>query len=179
LISNVPRSRSVHRLDLRTRQERDDVVDDLRTEEHVIVRHAASDRSVSVRLCQWSKDEIDVAIEATHRSVVRVASKELQYRMNDMTRRSVTSIIDGAPVPGDRTLPSTNRRASMRWSGSRVRRRLHLCEGSRIGQERPGIMGAIPAPIRGRAIAHIGRLVEDNAEALARLVTAEIGKPLQ
>ena len=36
---------------------------------------------------------------------------------------------------------------------------------------------SIPAPIRGRAIAHIGRLIEDNAEALARLVTAEIGKP--
>jgi aldehyde dehydrogenase (NAD+) len=35
----------------------------------------------------------------------------------------------------------------------------------------------IPAPIRGRAIAHIGRLVEANAEALARLVTREIGKP--
>ena len=35
----------------------------------------------------------------------------------------------------------------------------------------------MPAPVRGRAIAHIGRLVEDNAEALARLVTAEIGKP--
>lgn len=35
----------------------------------------------------------------------------------------------------------------------------------------------VPAPVRGRAIAHIGRLVEDNAEALARLVTREIGKP--
>jgi len=35
----------------------------------------------------------------------------------------------------------------------------------------------VPAPIRGRAIAHIGRLVEANAERLARLVTAEIGKP--
>jgi acyl-CoA reductase-like NAD-dependent aldehyde dehydrogenase len=35
----------------------------------------------------------------------------------------------------------------------------------------------IPAPVRGRAIAHIGRLVEDNSEALARLVTREIGKP--
>ncbi len=35
----------------------------------------------------------------------------------------------------------------------------------------------VPAPVRGRAIAHIGRLVEDNAEALARLVTQEIGKP--
>ena len=31
--------------------------------------------------------------------------------------------------------------------------------------------------MRGRSIAHIGRLVEDNKEALARLVTREIGKP--
>src|SRR5688572_21009484 len=36
---------------------------------------------------------------------------------------------------------------------------------------------ATPAPIRGRAIQQIGRLVEDNKEALARLVTREIGKP--
>src|ERR1700689_4761289 len=35
----------------------------------------------------------------------------------------------------------------------------------------------VPAPVRGKAIAHIGRLVEDNKEALARLVTREIGKP--
>ena len=36
---------------------------------------------------------------------------------------------------------------------------------------------ATPPPIRGRAIQQIGRLVEDNKEALARLVTREIGKP--
>ena len=35
----------------------------------------------------------------------------------------------------------------------------------------------VPAPVRGRAIQQIGRLVEDNKEALARLVTREIGKP--
>ncbi|GIH92637.1 aldehyde dehydrogenase family protein [Planobispora siamensis] len=35
----------------------------------------------------------------------------------------------------------------------------------------------VPAPVRGRVIASIGRLVEANAEALARLVTREIGKP--
>src|SRR4051812_48091859 len=34
-----------------------------------------------------------------------------------------------------------------------------------------------PAPTRGRAIQQIGRLVEDNKEALARIVTREIGKP--
>ena len=35
----------------------------------------------------------------------------------------------------------------------------------------------VPAPVRGRAIATIGRLIEVNKEALARLVTREIGKP--
>jgi aldehyde dehydrogenase (NAD+) len=36
----------------------------------------------------------------------------------------------------------------------------------------------VPAPVRGEVIANIGRLVEANAEALARLVTREVGKPL-
>src|ERR1700733_15063724 len=35
----------------------------------------------------------------------------------------------------------------------------------------------VPAPVRGRAIANIGRLIEANKEALARLVPQEIGKP--
>src|SRR5207249_7106516 len=34
-----------------------------------------------------------------------------------------------------------------------------------------------PAPVRGRAVQQIGRLVEANKEALARLITREIGKP--
>jgi acyl-CoA reductase-like NAD-dependent aldehyde dehydrogenase len=37
---------------------------------------------------------------------------------------------------------------------------------------------AVPAPIRGRVIAAIGRLVEANSEALAALVTREVGKPI-
>jgi len=36
---------------------------------------------------------------------------------------------------------------------------------------------ATPAPVRGRAIQQIGRIVEANKETLARLVTREIGKP--
>ena len=36
----------------------------------------------------------------------------------------------------------------------------------------------VPAPVRGQVISGIGRLVAANAEALARLVTREIGKPL-
>src|SRR6516162_9779172 len=35
----------------------------------------------------------------------------------------------------------------------------------------------VPAPVRGRAIAAMSRIVEANKEALARLVTREIGKP--
>jgi alpha-ketoglutaric semialdehyde dehydrogenase len=35
----------------------------------------------------------------------------------------------------------------------------------------------IPAPVRGRVIANVGRIVEANKESLARLVTREIGKP--
>jgi alpha-ketoglutaric semialdehyde dehydrogenase len=35
----------------------------------------------------------------------------------------------------------------------------------------------VPAPVRGNAVKQIGRLVEENKEALARLVTREIGKP--
>jgi acyl-CoA reductase-like NAD-dependent aldehyde dehydrogenase len=34
-----------------------------------------------------------------------------------------------------------------------------------------------PAPVRGRAIQQAGRLVEENKEALARVVTREVGKP--
>ncbi|HVC13993.1 MAG TPA: aldehyde dehydrogenase family protein [Acidimicrobiales bacterium] len=36
----------------------------------------------------------------------------------------------------------------------------------------------VPAPVRGRVIAEIGRIVEANKEGLARLVTREVGKPL-
>ena len=32
--------------------------------------------------------------------------------------------------------------------------------------------------VRGRAIQQLGRLVEDNAETLARIMTREIGKPI-
>ena len=48
------------------------------------------------------------------------------------------------------------------------------CRAARAAQRE---WAAVPAPIRGRAIQQIGRLVEDNKESLARLVTREIGKP--
>jgi acyl-CoA reductase-like NAD-dependent aldehyde dehydrogenase len=39
-------------------------------------------------------------------------------------------------------------------------------------------VGGRAAPVRGRAIQQLGRLVEENLSALARLLTREIGKPL-
>ena len=48
------------------------------------------------------------------------------------------------------------------------------CRAAREAQ--PG-WAATPAPVRGRAVQQIGRIVERNKEALARLVTREIGKP--
>jgi alpha-ketoglutaric semialdehyde dehydrogenase len=93
-------------------------------------------------------------------------------------RRLVVSVIDGAPVHGGRTLPSTNPARLNEVVGEvsygDAATFLRAAEAAKKAQESWAV---IPAPIRGRAIAHIGRLVEDNAEALARLVTAEIGKP--
>src|SRR5436305_10504975 len=50
-------------------------------------------------------------------------------------------------------------------------------DAARTAREAQRAWAATPAPIRGRAIQQIGRLVEDNKEALARIVTREIGKP--
>jgi acyl-CoA reductase-like NAD-dependent aldehyde dehydrogenase len=50
-------------------------------------------------------------------------------------------------------------------------------EACRTARAAQAAWATTPAPIRGRAIQLVGRLVEDNKEALARLVTREIGKP--
>src|ERR671932_2885154 len=48
------------------------------------------------------------------------------------------------------------------------------CRAAREAQKE---WAAVPAPIRSRVVQKIGRIVENNKEALARLVTREIGKP--
>jgi alpha-ketoglutaric semialdehyde dehydrogenase len=49
------------------------------------------------------------------------------------------------------------------------------CRAARAAQ--PG-WAKTPAPVRGRAIQQLGRLVETNFEALSALITREIGKPI-
>jgi len=51
---------------------------------------------------------------------------------------------------------------------------LEACRAARAAQ---ADWARVPAPVRGRAVQHLGRLVEDNKEALAELLTREIGKP--
>jgi len=52
---------------------------------------------------------------------------------------------------------------------------VEACAAARNAQ---GGWARVPAPVRGRAIQQLGRLVEDNAEMLARIMTREIGKPI-
>jgi L-lysine 6-transaminase len=79
LISNVRGRGLFVAFDLETREERDAMVTDLRTAEHVIVL-PCGERSIRFRpALSVSEDEIEEALGATGRSVVRVASKELQY----------------------------------------------------------------------------------------------------
>jgi acyl-CoA reductase-like NAD-dependent aldehyde dehydrogenase len=91
---------------------------------------------------------------------------------------TISSVVGRSPVPGGRRVPSTNPsrldevvgEVAFADAGTFVA----AAEAAHKAQE---AWAAVPAPVRGRAIAHIGRLIEDNAEALARLVTDEIGKP--
>src|SRR5215218_8036017 len=48
------------------------------------------------------------------------------------------------------------------------------CRAARAAQHE---WESVPAPVRGGVIKNLGRLVEQNKEALSRLVTREIGKP--
>jgi len=94
------------------------------------------------------------------------------------TTRSATSIIDGTPVAGGRTADRTNpgNSADVVGTVTFADADVFVDAAASAARAQPD-WAATPAPVRGRAIAHIGRLIEDNAEALARLVTREIGKP--
>jgi alpha-ketoglutaric semialdehyde dehydrogenase len=96
------------------------------------------------------------------------------------TTHTVSSVIAGQPVrdaPGG-NLTSTNpartdevvAEVALGDAGTYV----DACRAARAAQAE---WAAVPPPVRGRAIQQIGRLVEANKEALARLVTEEIGKP--
>jgi acyl-CoA reductase-like NAD-dependent aldehyde dehydrogenase len=96
--------------------------------------------------------------------------------------RTVASLLDGRPVPGGAggtisianpaDLGETVAEASLGDAGTF----LEACRRAKAAQ--PG-WSAVPAPVRGRAIQRLGRLVEENIEALSQLITREIGKPVK
>src|SRR5690349_2992253 len=94
--------------------------------------------------------------------------------------RNITSIIAGAPVAGTTgaRIASTNpaRTSEVVADVSLGDASTFVAAAQAARQARPA-WADVPAPVRGRSIAHIGRVVEANAESLARLVTREIGKP--
>jgi alpha-ketoglutaric semialdehyde dehydrogenase len=54
-----------------------------------------------------------------------------------------------------------------------------FADACRAARDASRAWASTPAPTRGRVVQQFGRLVEDNAEALARLITREIGKPIR
>src|SRR3954452_6934754 len=96
------------------------------------------------------------------------------------TARSVTSLIGGSPTS---SAPGGTLRSGNPANTDEVVAEVQLgdagtfVDAARAGRAAQTDWARTPAPIRGRAIQQIGRLVEDNKEALARIVTREIGKP--
>jgi len=94
--------------------------------------------------------------------------------------QTVSAVIDGSPVQGAPAgqFSSTNPAhvdevvADVAMGDAAL-----LVTAARAAREAQRAWAAVPAPVRGRAIATIGRLVEANKENLARLVSREIGKP--
>jgi alpha-ketoglutaric semialdehyde dehydrogenase len=94
--------------------------------------------------------------------------------------RTLTSVIGGIPATGapGGTISSTNpARTSEIVADVALGDAGSFAAGAQAARTAQAAWADVPAPVRGRAIAHIGRLVEANAGSLARLVTREIGKP--
>ncbi|MGE5290747.1 MAG: aldehyde dehydrogenase family protein [Micromonosporaceae bacterium] len=95
--------------------------------------------------------------------------------------RTIVSVVNGRPVQGGRagTIDSPNPSQL-----SDVVAEVTLADAATFSaacaaakQAQPSWAG-IPAPVRGRTVAAMGRVVESNKDSLARLVTRELGKPL-
>jgi alpha-ketoglutaric semialdehyde dehydrogenase len=95
--------------------------------------------------------------------------------------RSVASIVAGSPTEGAEggTLTVQNpSRLEEDVSVASLADADTFVEACRGAGESQALWAATPPPVRGRAIQQLGRLVEANAESLARLITREIGKPI-
>jgi len=96
--------------------------------------------------------------------------------------RGVRSLLNGKPTEGApggvRRIPNPSRLDEI-VSEAHLGNADTFVEAARLAKMAQPGWAAVPAPVRGRAIQQLGRLVEDNAEVLARLITLEIGKPIK
>jgi aldehyde dehydrogenase (NAD+) len=92
----------------------------------------------------------------------------------------ISSYIGGRPVQGDAgTLQSTNPARLDDVVGEvSLASAAQVVEAFRVAKEAQRAWAETPAPVRGRVIAQVGRVVEANKEALAALITREVGKPM-
>lgn len=94
--------------------------------------------------------------------------------------RTVTSVVGGVAAedaPGGLIQSTNPARTSEVVAEIRLGDAGTFVAAAKAAKQAQRAWADVPAPVRGRAIAHIGRLVEANAERLARLVTREVGKP--
>ena len=90
--------------------------------------------------------------------------------------RQIGSLLNGAPAPGN---PGSRRTIANPARLDEIVAEVTLADEAtfvqacRLAKQAQPAWAAVPAPVRGRAIQQLGRLVEDNAEALARIITRE------
>ncbi|HUG86479.1 MAG TPA: aldehyde dehydrogenase family protein, partial [Euzebya sp.] len=94
--------------------------------------------------------------------------------------RTITSVIAGKPTdgaPGGTLSLDNPANLADHVADVSLGDAITLVEGARAAKAAQAGWAATPAPARGRVIQQIGRIIEANKHALARLVTREIGKP--
>jgi aldehyde dehydrogenase (NAD+) len=99
-----------------------------------------------------------------------------------ISSRTVTSLLDGDPLedaPGGILRIPDPAHLEETVAEARLGDATTFLEACRRAKAAQPAWASVPAPVRGKAIQQLGRLVEDNAEALSQLLTREIGKPIR
>jgi aldehyde dehydrogenase (NAD+) len=96
--------------------------------------------------------------------------------------RAVTSLLDGRPfdgAPGGAVALADPAHLDETVVEAKLGDAATFLEACRRAKAAQPAWAGVPAPVRGRAIQQLGRLVEENFEALSQLITREIGKPIR
>src|SRR5919205_241836 len=94
--------------------------------------------------------------------------------------RTIASIVNGRPVtdaPGGHAASTNPAHTDEVVAEVLLGDATTLVEACRAARAAQPAWAAVPAPVRGRVVQQAGRLVEDNKQALAAIITREIGKP--